>query len=371
MSNAALRLAKHQPAVEPCAPFVEAVELSLPSHRYDQQELIGVLQARWRDRPQVVARIASLHEAVEVRSRCLALPIEAYAHLDSFDEANDAFIRVGTELGARAIDRALERAKLHPEDVDAIVFTTVTGVAAPTIDARIMNRLRLRRDVRRLPLFGLGCVGGAAGLARVTDYLRGHPDHVALLLSVELCSLTLQDDLSIPNLIASGLFGDGAACAVLVGSERRAAIRGVRGAPRIVDSRSAFFRDSERVMGWDIGARGFKIVLSADVPRIVHEQLPSEVDAFLAEHDLVRDDVRRWICHPGGPKVIAAIEQALDLDRDALALTRRSLAEVGNLSSASVLDVLHRTLPCAREGEVGVLLAMGPGFCAELVLMSW
>ena len=361
------------PLVDARAPCIASVDVALPAHRYRQSELAAALVKRWQSRPKVVARIEQFTRSVEVDARCLALPLEAYETLGGFGEANNAFIRVGTELGARAIRGALARAGLEVEDVDALFFTTVTGLAAPTIDARLVNVLGLRKDVRRTPMFGLGCVGGAAGIARASDYLRGHPDHVAVLLSVELCSLTLQDEFSVANLIASGLFADGAAAVVMMGSERKArpspsSVRGIA-QPRVVDTASAFFPDTERVMGWDIGERGFTLVLSAEVPAIVHRYLPDEVNAFLAKHGLAREDIRRWVCHPGGPKVILAIEEALRLPPDALAITRASLASIGNLSSASVLHVLSET-PAAR-GDVGVLMAMGPGFCAELVLLAW
>jgi alkylresorcinol/alkylpyrone synthase len=344
---------------------IGAATLVLPEHRYPQDVLVRVLERRWHDHPHAVARLERLHRAVQVRTRCLALPLEQYDELNSFDQANDAFVRVGTELGTRAIKRALEAAELCPWDVDALFFTTVTGVAAPSLDARIMNRLELKPDVRRVPMFGLGCVGGAAGLARAADYLRGHPEHVAVLLSVELCSLTLQEDVSVANLIATGLFADGSAAVVLAGEKRGHA------GPRIIDSRSAFFRNTERVMGWDVGSTGFRIVLNASVPEIVETELPRLAGRFLGDHGLTPERITRWICHPGGPKVIDAIERAFGLSASALAITRRSLAEVGNLSSGSVLHVLSETMKLARPGERGLLLAMGPGFCAELVLLEW
>lgn len=354
------------------APRVAAVEVAFPEHEYEQHELLASLERRWRDRKDDLALLARLHASVQVRRRRLALPLEAYDRLDGFGAANDAFIRVGTELGARAIDGAARRAGIGLRDIDAVFFTTVTGVAAPTIDARLVNRLGLRRDVRRAPMFGLGCVGGAAGLARARDHLLGHPDHVAVLLSVELCSLTLQDDFSVPNLVATGLFGDGAAAVILAGAARPSAASDERRPhARIVDTSSAFFHDTERVMGWDIGATGFKVVLSAGVPALVKKHLPGEVDALLARNGLSRRDVAHWICHPGGPKVIAAIEESLDLHPRALDVTRASLASVGNLSSASVLHVLQKTLDAASDGDVGLLMAMGPGFCAELVLLRW
>jgi len=348
------------------APTIGAVHVSLPAHRYDQAELTGALARRW---PKVARRIGQFASSLSVASRHLALPLEAYDDLGGFGAANDAFIRVGTTLAADALKRALAQAGLAPSDVDAIFFTTVTGLAAPTIDARLVNTVGLRKDVRRIPMFGLGCVGGAAGIARATDYLRGRPDDVAVLVAVELCSLTLQDELSVPNLIASGLFGDGAAAVVLGGAARTYETASIRGRPRVLDTRSVFFSDTERVMGWDIGARGFSLVLSADVPNIARAHLPPEVDAFLGKHALSRKDIAHWVCHPGGPKVIRAIEEGLGLSDTALDPTRQSLAEIGNLSSASVLHVLASTP--ARRGDLGVLLAMGPGFCAELVLLRW
>ncbi|MDF2694278.1 MAG: chalcone synthase, partial [Labilithrix sp.] len=296
-----------------------------------------------------------------------------YDGLADFGVANDAFIRVGTELAASAVRGAVERAGVAIEDIDAIFFTTVTGIAAPTIDARLVNVLHLRRDIRRTPMFGLGCVGGAAGLARAANYLEGHPGQIAVLLSVELCSLTLQDDFSIANIVASGLFGDAAAALVLVGGRRGGGASSSlpRASARVIATRSAFFEDTERVMGWDVGATGFKVVLSADVPDIVRAGLPAEVDELLGDHGLDRADIHHWICHPGGPKVISAMEEALELAPGALALTRASLASVGNLSSASVLHVLGQTQDRASPGDLGVLMAMGPGFCAELVLLAW
>ena len=340
-------------------------------HRYEQDELIAAFKAYWSAKHHNTARVDQLHKAVRVGGRNLALPMEAYPALRGFGEANDAFVRVATDIGAEAVRRALDLAGLQPTDVDAITFTTVTGVAAPSIDARVHNRLRMRTDVKRMPLFGLGCVAGAAGVARLYDYLRAWPDQVAVLLSVELCSLTIQrGDLSIPNLIASGLFGDGAAAVVAVGA-RRAEKMGLTG-PRILGSQSRFYPDTERVMGWDVGDGGFKIVLSAAVPEVVRQYARADVDGFLASRGLTRAQIGCWVCHPGGPKVLEAFEEELELPPGALQLTWDSLEHIGNLSSASVLHVLADTL--ARRpppGTPGLMMALGPGFCSELVLMAW
>jgi alkylresorcinol/alkylpyrone synthase len=205
-------------------------------------------------------------------------------------------------------------------------------------------------------------------VTRVADYLTGHPGDVAVLLSVELCSLTVQpEDLSIPNLVASGLFGDGAAAVVLTGAERPAA------GPRVLASRSSFYYDTERVMGWDISEKGFQVVLSAEVPGMVSRHLRGDVDAFLADQGLALADIGSWVAHPGGPKVLEAMEETLELPPEALVVTWQSLREVGNLSSTSVLLVLQETMERHRPapGTLGLMLAMGPGFCSELVLLEW
>ena len=347
---------------------IAAVGSALPPHYYDQDTLLEAFKRHWAERHHNLERLERLHRNVLVGGRHLALPLEDYEHLENWGQANDAWIRVAQDVGERAIRDALEKSGLTPDDVDSLLTVTVTGVATPSIDARLMNRLGLPSRVKRVPIFGLGCVAGTAGIARAADYVRGFPHHVAVLLSVELCSLTLQrKDLSIPNLIASGLFGDGAAAAIVVGSERDAT------GPRILDTRSIFYPDSEGVMGWDISEEGFRIVLSAAVPEVVRLYLRRDVDAFLADHGLVRDDVSVWVSHPGGPKVLEAMQDALELPAGALESAWRSLREVGNLSSTSVLLVLQETMErtAPDPGCYGVMLAMGPGFCSELVLLQW
>jgi len=347
---------------------IASVGRAFPPHYYDQDTLIQAFKRAWSARYFNLERLEQLHRNVLVGGRHLALPLEDYERLDSWGKANDAWIRVAEDVGERAMRSALEGAGLGAGDLDAFIFVTVTGIATPSIDARLMNRLHLPPHVRRTPIFGLGCVAGAAGISRAADYLRGWPGHVVLLLSVELCSLTVQrEDLSIPNLIATGLFGDGAAAAVMVGDDRQA------DGPQIVATRSVFYPDSQDVMGWSISEAGFRIVLSADVPDVVMQHVPGNVDAFLADNGLRRDDVGVWVSHPGGPKVLQAMQRALCLDDQALETSWRSLREVGNLSSTSVLLVLEDVMRGTRPapGTYGLMIAMGPGFCAELVLLRW
>ncbi|MDH6145197.1 alkylresorcinol/alkylpyrone synthase [Kitasatospora sp. GP30] len=321
------------------------------------------------------AVLERVHAASGVTGRHLALPLEHYAGIDGFGARNDAFLATALELGRDAVRGALDQAGLAASDVDLVVSTSVTGIAAPSLEARLATVLGLRPDVKRVPVFGLGCVAGAAGLARLHDYLVGHPGEAALLLSVELCSLTLQRaDTSMQNLVAGALFGDGAAAALAVGSRHEAG-RGdpATSGPQIVATRSHLFPGTEHLLGWSIGDTGFHIMLGADLPDLLQRQLGGVVGGFLADHDVKTADVTAWICHPGGPKVLDAVREALDLPARALELTWRSLAEVGNLSSASVLHILRDTLALRPPlpGTPGLLLAMGPGFCVELVLLRW
>jgi alkylresorcinol/alkylpyrone synthase len=356
----------------PLDPAIRAVGRALPPNYADQETLTAALRAHWARQHHNPDRLDELHRAVKVRGRHLALPLAEYPALDTFKKSNDAWIRVALDVGAEAVTRALDGAGLRPTDVDQLVFVTVTGLATPSIDARLVNRLGMRRDLKRVPIFGLGCVAGASGLARVSDLLRGAPGEVGVLLSVELCSLTLQrEDLSVANAVASGIFGDGAA-AVVLGGAGRGGGPGTPG-PRVVATRAAFYPDTEWVMGWDFVDTGFQVVLSAQVPQITRDNIGRDVDAFLASRGLRRSDVRHWIAHTGGPKVLEAFQSALELPAGALDLSWRSLEEVGNLSSASVLFVLGDLLDSGvtRSGDLGLLVAMGPGFCAEMVLLQW
>ncbi|MCX4679535.1 type III polyketide synthase [Streptomyces sp. NBC_01433] len=348
---------------------IAAVHGALPPHRHAQREVTDMV-ARTCLPPGADRRVLDrLHENARVRNRHTVLPLERYDELDGFGGANDVFIGAAVDLGAEAVRGALRTAGLRATDVDLLMFTSVTGVAAPSVDARLVGRLGLRPDVKRLPVFGLGCVAGAAGVARLHDYLLGSPDHVAVLLSVELCSLTFQrDDVTPANLVATGLFGDGAAAVVVTGERRSRAV-----GPEVVATRSRMYPDTESIMGWDIRSSGFKVVLDPVVPDVVRRYLADDVTAFLAEHGLKPKDIAHWVCHPGGPKVLEAVSDALALPENALDVTWRSLADVGNLSSSSVLHVLRDTLAERRPepGTPGLLMAMGPGFCCELVLLRW
>jgi alkylresorcinol/alkylpyrone synthase len=340
---------------------IAAVAIEFPPHQVGQQEALSGLTGLGG--PQFDRFGAS----AGVQTRWISLPLPQYGKLSGFTEANDIFIETALELGERTMLSAFDAAKVKPADVDIVFSTTVTGLAVPTLEARLATRVGFRPDVKRVPLFGLGCVAGAAGLARMHDYLLAFPDQVSVLLAVELCSLTLQrDDYSIANLVAASLFGDGAAAVVAKGPALTPM------GPRVLATRSRLYPDTEEVMGWDIGSNGFQIKLSTEVANVAEKYLGEDVSIFLEDHGLTPADISTWVCHPGGPKVIEAVERTLDLPADALDHTRNSLRDYGNLSSVSVLDVLRANMADPPlPGSFGLMMAMGPAFCSELVLLGW
>ena len=345
-----------------------ATSTAFPEHYYPQREVIDAFLAYWGGDPKFRAILERLHLHTGVDGRYFARPLDDYIALDTWGKTNNVWIEVAEDLGERAIDCALKQAGLHRDQIGAIFFVSVTGVASPSIDARLVNRMGLSPNIRRNPIFGLGCVAGAAGLARAADYVRAWPDQIAVLLSVELCSLTWQRaDKSVANLISTGLFGDGAAAVMVAGSNVP------RSGPRILSSQCVFYPNTEDVMGWDISEHGFRIVLSPDVPKVVVENLGPNIDAFLATQGLQRNDIGSWIMHTGGPKVLEATQEALGLSRDDVEVSWDVLRRVGNLSSASVLVVLDEVMKHRRPspGTRSILAAMGPGFCAEMLLLEW
>ena len=249
---------------------------AFPKHYYPQKFLMEKLQQYWGDRLRNPQMLERLHRNVTVNGRHLAIPPDEYFELDTWGKANDVWIAVAQELGEQALCRALHHAGLEPNELGALFFTSVTGISSPSIDALLINRMGLAPNIRRIPIFGLGCVAGAAGIARAADYVKAYPKQAAALVSVELCSLTIQrDDLSVANLISSGLFADGSAAVIVTGDDLNAI------GPEIVATRSVFYPETEEMMGWNISEKGFRITLSPEVPVLIREHLGHDVNAFL------------------------------------------------------------------------------------------
>ncbi len=343
---------------------------AFPKYHYDQKALAEAFLAYWGDKLPEPRKLELLHANVGVRGRYLSLPIEVYPTM-KFGEANNAWIRTAVELGEKAIPKAIEQAGIDKSEISAFFFVSVTGIASPSVDALLINKLRLNPAMRRIPIFGLGCVAGASGIAMAADYVKAYPNKFALLLSVELCSLTLQhDDVSVANLISTGLFGDGSVAVIVAGDE--AAKRCGHAGPDIVDTQATFYPDTEKVMGWDISETGFRIVLSQDVPDVIASHVGADLDMLLGKNGLTRADIGCWMLHTGGPKILRATAQALGVQEEALWASWECLSEMGNLSSSSVLMVLEKTMAKRpAPGTWSILAAMGPAFCSELVLLRW
>jgi len=308
------------------------------------------------------------NSGIETRRTCM--PLEWYGSPHRFGESNALYIEHAEQLAAEAILGALARAGLEPRDVDHLVLVSSTGMATPSLDARLANRLRFRGDFRRTPIWGLGCAGGAAGLARARDFALADPGACVVLAAVELCSLTFQHgDLTRRNLVAVSLFSDGAAAAVVLGDEARVG-RGRAGLD-LVAARSTLWPETLDVMGWEVDEAGLHVVFSRDIPTIVREWVRPNLESFLAAADLALPDLPHLVAHPGGPKVIAAYGEALGLPPAAFRHAREVLRDCGNMSSPTCLFVLERFLRAGdiRPGESAVLTALGPGFSSELLLM--
>jgi alkylresorcinol/alkylpyrone synthase len=347
--------------------IIISVGTALPQHTYQQSEITEMLAKTLAPTESSKKVLRRIHESTQINQRHLPLPISEYEAIDSFTKSNDLFAEHALALAIKATTEALFSAGLLANEVDYLFFTTVTGVGAPSIDVQLATKMGFRSDLKRVPSFGLGCAAGAAGISRVADYLAGHPGQVALVISVELCSLTIQwQDRSMANFVGTGIFGDGAATVVMVGAHHPNAATGIR----VKASRSILYPETQEMIGWKIGTSGLSLMLEAGVPEIIESHFARDVDDLLKLQSLSRDDIDIWIAHPGGPKILDGFSAALDLGEHELAASWDVMKHAGNMSSAAVLHVLAEVFeqPAASRG---LLFALGPGVSVELVLLEW
>lgn len=315
--------------------------------------------------PQI-DRIIDIFENTDIKFRNFCKPLEDYQSLSGFREQNNEYIKNALEYSAKAITECISQAGITKEDITDLIFVSTTGLATPSMDALLINKLRLHPNINRIPVFGLGCAGGVSGLARAHALATGNPDAVVLVVAVELCSLTfLKDDFSKSNFVASSLFSDGVAACIVKGNNQRDTP-----AIQFVGSRSKFYYDSLDVMGWEFLDSGFKVIFSQDIPTIIRDRVSEDVTAFLSNYNLALKDINNFIFHPGGKKVLGAYAEALAMSNDDLKNTREVMVENGNMSSATVLYVLDRFLKKGFENGYGLVLALGPGFSSEMVLLK-
>jgi alkylresorcinol/alkylpyrone synthase len=315
------------------------------------------------------AKLGSVLEIIEnsaIDQRYSVFPPEYTIEPRPLAQINAEYQEKAIELGLQVADRALAQAGMTPTDVDLLVTVSCTGVMIPSVDAHIAQIMGFRSDVRRLPITELGCAAGAAGLAHTWEYLSAFPDRTALLISVEIPTLTFQRrDASQANLISAVLFGDGAAGVVVTGREAPG--------PRILASECFLFPESTAAMGFDLRDSGFHIVLSKDVPEIIRERVKELALGFLERQGLRQDDISAYLLHPGGQKLLSYMQEELGLDRSDTEVSWDILRRYGNLSSASVLFILNEWLVQKEmpSGSYGLLMAFGPGFTAEMILLQW
>lgn len=344
-------------------PRLAALELAWPPHVLKQEDVAANGAGMFATTHGGFARLEPIYRNALIETRHSCVPIDWYLKPHSFSERNALFLEHAVAVLAEAAGKALASAGLEAGDIDAIVVVCTTGIATPALDARLMNVLAFRPDVRRLPVFGLGCAGGVVGLARAADMARAHPDERVLLLVVELCALTFRaQDRSKSNLVATALFGDGAAAAII-------SCRDDATGPALGASREHTWPDSLDVMGWDVADDGLKVVFSRDIPTLVHDDFRPVATAFLSDNGLTAADIDGFVCHPGGAKVIDALEACFDLPDGALTHTRDVLRDHGNMSAATVLFVLKAALDDGARGRL-LLTTLGPGFTAGLMLVE-
>jgi alkylresorcinol/alkylpyrone synthase len=348
-------------------PKLVSVATAVPSNRIDQVEAKAFAAGLFGSHVADLSRLMPLFDHAGIATRYFSVPSDWFGKEHSLEEKNRIYIESATNLVAQASRKLLAGTGTAPEDIDYIIYINTTGLATPSIDARLINVLKLRRNIRRTPIWGLGCAGGTAGLSHAYHYLVGHPGHRVLVVAAELCGLTfIHDDFSKSNLVACALFGDGAAAALVCGDDVSSV------GLKILDTQSTFYADSLKVMGWNIVSRGMQVVFDKKIPGIVKEHAASELDAFLARHRITRDDIEQFLYHPGGTKVVEAYETAYGVNGNSFELSRGILRDFGNMSSVTVLFVIERYL---RENGLGnpgygVISALGPGFCSESLLVK-
>ena len=345
----------------PAAPRLLGVATAVPPYRLDQDDVIRRVQALFGGAPGL-ERLLPVFANAGIRARYSSVPIEWYDRPHGWAERNRVYVSGALDLLERTTIRLLDSAGIDRRALDAIVTVSTTGIATPSLDALLIERLRLRHDVRRLPIFGLGCAGGVIGLARAANLAVAAPSETVLFLVVELCALSFRrDDWSKSNIVATALFGDGAAGALLSTAGE---------GPAITASGEHTWPGSLDIMGWDVADDGFSAVFSRDIPQLVATQLREVAHEFLARHGLMIDHIDRFVCHPGGAKVVTALEEAFGLLPGALAGARRVLRDYGNMSAATVMFVLEQMLSDVPRWNSALLNALGPGFTAGFVVLG-
>lgn len=317
--------------------------------------------------PQV-ERMMSVFDNTEIKTRNMCKPLDYYTTLHSFEDQNAEYIRLSLEYSIKAIEECISSAQMNKDEITDLIFVSTTGLSTPSLDALIINKMRLNQDINIMAVFGLGCAGGVAGYSKANVLAIANSDAVVLFVAVELCSLTfLRNDFSKSNFIGSSLFADGIAACIITGDNHTVK---TKNAFTFLATQSKLYYDSLDVMGWEFLNSGFKVLFSSDIPTIIAQNINTDVTSFLEKHNLKISDIRNFIFHPGGKKVLTAYEEALQVDGDFLKNTREVMNDNGNMSSTTVLYVLERFFSEGFENGYGLMVLMGPGFSCEMVLLQ-
>ncbi|MCY8455194.1 type III polyketide synthase [Bacillus spizizenii] len=359
--------------------FILSIGTSLPAYDVNQERATEFARYMFQHSFKDIDRLLTSFKNGQIHSRQFVKPIEWYKEGHSFEEKNQIYIEETLKHSSEAVRECLSHPEFFQEaipyeKVDAVFFVSSTGLSTPSIDARLMNELPFSPYTKRIPLWGLGCAGGASGLARAAEYCKAYPEAFVLVIAAELCSLTFQpEDKTKSNLIGTSLFGDGIAAALLCGEKADRRISKLKLVPKITDSQSVLMKQSEDVMGWDFTDQGFKVIFSRDIPTLVEKWLKTNVQVFLDKHQLSFSDISVFLAHPGGKKVIDAYIKSLELSSEKLLSAQSILQMHGNMSSATILYVIkeHLLNGHKKEAERGLIGALGPGFSSELLLFSW
>ena len=341
-----------------------------------QSDLEKLTKELFQDKIPRLERLLKVFANGEIETRNFCVPPEWYRVPHNFEERNELYVELATSYSVEVIKRCLANRSflqkdVSTEEIDAIIFVSSTGISTPSIDARVMNSLPFSDQMVRMPIWGLGCAGGAAGISRAYDYCKAHPNAKVLVVCIELCSLTFQkDDYSKSNLVGASLFADGAACVLVCGDEVELEQGGVL--PHILGSGSKWMPDSEDVMGWNVKNSGLHVVFSKSIPVIISKWLGPFIHEFLNRYDVQAEQIGNFVAHPGGKKVLQAYEEALQLTTEHTTISRNILKAHGNMSSPTVLYVLEQFMLKKNEPNTyGLLVALGPGFSGEAVLLEW
>jgi len=317
--------------------------------------------------PQV-ERMLSAFDNTEIKTRNLCKPLTYYSTLHTFQEQNAEYIRIALEYSVKAIEECLSSAQIKKTEITDLIFISTTGLSTPSLDALIINKMRLNEYVNRTPIFGLGCGGGVAGFSKANILAKANPDAVVLLVAVELCSLTfLRNDFSKSNFIGSSLFADRICASIITGeNHNKKANNGIS----FLATQSKLYYDTLDIMGWEFLDGGFKVLFSKNIPAFISKNIKNDVSSFLANNRLSLSDIKNFIFHPGGKKVLTAYEEALSMDSDSLKYTRDVMVNYGNMSSPSVLYVLEKFFSQGFEDGYGLMVSVGPGFSTDMVLLQ-